>query len=77
MRGTNLIFIYALTHAIHEVKNYYRGCTHAESLNTCQVLGKQKMEGHSVSGGTSSGSQSGQRKVPQLAAQEISLWVEP
>lgn len=42
------------------------GCTHAESPNTCQVLRKQKMEGRSASGGTSSGSQPGQRKVPQL-----------
>lgn len=53
MRGTNLTFIYASIYVIHEVKNYCRGCTHAESSNICHMLGRQKMEGGSVSGETS------------------------
>lgn len=76
-----MINIYASIYAIHKMGNYYSVCTHAESLNTSQVLERQKMEGGSVSVGTLSGSQSGQRKVPQLGcpgknAQEMGLWVD-
>lgn len=31
LRGTNLIFIYASTYIIYEVKNFSGGCTRAES----------------------------------------------
>lgn len=71
LRGTDLIFIYALTYITHEVKNYCRDCTGAESPDTCQV---SRMPGKKMPGKWSCGSSLGRWKQLLSPSPFSPLW---